>query len=282
MNEQLADTKLRQFLLGDVDELEREQIEKRFISDPQSKQRILIAEEDLIEDYLEDSLSPIQKQQFLAQYGYTPQHRRRLQITRLIKENAMSGAPSVDAAPMRRSSFFSQLWSQNMRILIPALAVLIIAVIAGVIWISQSSRRTSEEANQRTMIERELAELNSTTTSPLQPSEVVSVVLPPISVREAGSNHEVMQNPGTRVIELHLLWTQKQEFSSYQITLNRVAVTEQFTISGLHAQDDKFGRVVIVKIPTHLLRRGLYQINLSGAGASSPSSLSEEYTFTVD
>jgi len=282
MNEQLTDTKLRQFLLGDVDELEREQIEKRFISDPQSKQRILIAEEDLIEDYLEDSLSPIQKQQFLAQYGYTPQHRRRLQITRLIKDNAMSGATAVDTVPIRRSSFFSQLWSQNKRILIPALAVLMIALIAGVILVSQSSRRRSEEANQHASIERELAELNSTTTSPLPPSAVASVVLPPISVREAGANHEVTQNPGTRVIELRLLWTQKQEFSSYRITLNRVAESEQFTISGLHIQDDKFGRAVIVKIPTHLLRRGLYQVNLSGTGLGGPSSLSEEYTFTVN
>jgi len=282
MNEQLTDTKLRQFLLGDVDDLEREQIEKRFISDPQSKQRILIAEEDLIEDYLEDSLSPIQKQQFLAQYGYTPQHRRRLQITRLIKDNAMSGASAVDIAAVKRISFFSQLWSQNKRILIPALAVLMIALIAGVIFVSQSRRRKSEEANQRTSIERELAELNSTTASPLSSSAAVSMVLPPISVREVGTNHEITQKPGTTVIELHLLWTQKQGFSSYRATLNRVAETEQFTISALHLQDDKSGRAVILKIPSHLLRRGLYQVNLSGAEPSGPSSLSEEYTFTVN
>src|ERR1041385_524988 len=256
MNEYLTDTKLRQFLLGDVAERERAQIEKRFISDPQSKQRILIAEEDLIEDYLEDSLSPIQKQRFLAQYGYTPQHRRRLQITKLIKENAMAGVAAVDEAVTKRSFFFRKLWPQDMRILIPALAVLTIALIAGVIWVSQSSRRRAEEANQRTSIERELAELNSTPTSPLPPSEVVSVVLPPVSVRGAGSNHEVTQNPGTRMIELHLLWTQEQVFSNYRITFNRVADTERLTINKLHVQVDKFGRAVVVKIPTHLLRHG--------------------------
>jgi len=282
MNEYLTDIKLRQFLLGEVDEGEREQIEKRFISDPQSKQRILIAEEDLIEDFLEDSLSLIQKREFLAQYGYTPQDRRRLQITRLIKEHAMSVAPAVDAAAMQRSSFFRKLWPLDMRILIPALAVLMIALIAGVIWVSQSSRRRSGEANQRASIERELAQLNSTTTSPLPPSEVVSVVLPPISVREAGSNHEVTQNAGTRVIELHLLWTQKQVFSSYRITFNRVADTEQLTVNELHVQDDKFGRAVIVKIPTHLLRRGLYQVTLSGAGVNDASGPAEEYIFAVN
>ena len=281
MTEHLTDIELRQFLLGDIDEGKRERIEKLFISDSESKQRILIAEEDLIEDYLDGSLSPTQKEQFLAQYGYTPQHLRRLQITRLIKQHAMTAARAkvVDVPAPQRSSFVFRLWPPNMRIMIPALAVLMIAVIVGVIWLSRFNRGKFEEVNQRASIERELAEINSTTNPPAPPSQVFSLVLPPVSVRGVGPNNEVTRNPATSVIELHLLWPQKQEFSNYRITLNRVADTEQLTINGLHVQDEKSGRAVIVKIPTHLLRRGSYQVSLSGVGDDGTIGPSEEYTF---
>src|SRR5437867_293706 len=135
MNEHLTEIKLRQFLLGDIQEEERAQIERLFISDPRSKERILVAEEDLIEDYLEGSLSPDQKQKFLAQYGYTPRRLRRLEITRLIRKHAMASGLSVaiDVEAPQRRSVFAQLWPRNIRILVPAFALLFVAIIAGVI-----------------------------------------------------------------------------------------------------------------------------------------------------
>ncbi len=286
MNEEhVTDAGLRQFLLGNLNEVERQRIEKLFISDSNWKQRILIAEEDLIEDYLEGSLSENEQQQFLAQYGYTPRHLRRLQITRLIKDYAIAEAdpPLTTCAQVpNRSPFFSKLWPLNLRILIPAVAVVLVAVIAGLIFLVQWERGKSNEAKRHAAIERELAELNSTDNSGQPSSHVLSLVLPPVSVRSASTSNEVKLNPDTNFIDLRLIWMQKEEYSSYRAVLHRVGDSEQYTISDLKLQSDKSGRAVIVRIDTQILRRGLYQIDISGIDNHATSGPGEEYTFTVN
>jgi hypothetical protein len=272
---------LRQFLLGNLDEVERERIEKRFISDAEWKERILAAEEDLIEDYLEGSLSEPERRQFLSQYAATPRHLRRLQITKLIKQQAKAEAGHEEIAQAQRSGFFAQLWPLNPRFMIPAVAVLVIAFLAGIFFLVQFSSRRSQETAQRTAIEREIAELNSHDSSGQVAAHVASLVLAPVSVRSGSSGNELTRNPDTQVIELRLVWMPKEEYPSYRAVLQRVGASEQYTINDLKLLKDNSGRVVITKIPAHVLRRGLYQINLSGVGQPT-SEPSQEYTFTIN
>ena len=90
--ESVTDTLARRFLLGDVDDVERERIERLFISEPEINTKILLAEDDLIEDYLEDSLTPSDRGKFLGQYGYTAAERQKLRIAKSIKEYAAAEA----------------------------------------------------------------------------------------------------------------------------------------------------------------------------------------------
>ncbi len=279
----ITDAGLRQFLLGNLEEVERQRIEKLFISDSDWKQRILTAEEDLIEDYLEGALSETQRHQFLAQYASTPQHLRRLQITRLIIEQAKSEINSQIPIPTevdKGAGFFSKFWPLNVRIMIPAIAVLTIAIVAGIVFLVQFGNKRSPEARQRAAIERELAELNSPESSSRVSAHIISLVLPPVSVRSANSNNEVTLSPDTQLIELRLIWLLK-EYSSYRAVVHRVGDSEHYTISNLKLLKDQSGRAVTVKIPTRILRRGLCQIELSGVdqGAVEPS---QEYTFTIN
>ena len=92
MNEELvADVELRQFLLGYVDDKERERIESLFVTNP-LRERMLAAEQELIEEYLEDSLKPADKEKFIEQYAVTPAQRRKLRITKSIKDWAIAEA----------------------------------------------------------------------------------------------------------------------------------------------------------------------------------------------
>jgi len=283
-DDQITDAGLRQFLLGNLEEVERQRIERLFISDAEWKQKILTAEEDLIEDYLEGSLSEPQRQQFLSQYAATPRHIRRLQITKLIKQHAKAEA-DVGRAPAQTTKpvgFFAKLWPLNLRIMIPAAAVLAIAFLAGIIFLVLfSSGRRSPEATQRASIERELAELNSPDRGGQVAARSVSLVLVPVSVRSAGSGSELTRNPDTQVVELRLVWMPKEEYSNYRAVLRHVGDSDQFTINNLKLLKDQTGRAVIARIPAHVLRRGLYQVNLAGVDqtASEPS---QEYTFTVN
>ena len=52
-----GDAVLREFLLGGLDDEQRVLIEDQFLTDSQTWERVLAAEQELIEDYLEGSLS---------------------------------------------------------------------------------------------------------------------------------------------------------------------------------------------------------------------------------
>lgn len=92
MNEDLVtDVELRQFLLGNVDDKVRELIESLFVTNP-LRERMLAVEQELIEDYLEDSLNPADREKFIEQYAVTPAQRRKLRITKAIRDWAVTEA----------------------------------------------------------------------------------------------------------------------------------------------------------------------------------------------
>ena len=107
------------------------------------------------------------------------------------------------------------------------------------------------------------------------------MVLPPVSVRSVQPDTGLTPRSDIRVVELKLLWTQKEQYASYRAVLHQVGKTEQFTISNLHIENSGGGGVIRVRLPSHLLVRGLYQVTLSGIGGNGAPGLSEEYSFTV-
>src|SRR5712691_4522820 len=112
MKEELVtDAEIRQFLLGSVDDSERQRIEGLFMSDAEFNQRVLLAEDDLIEDYLEHSLAHMDRDKFLARYGHTPEQQRRLRISRSIRDYAASEAMLGQTPPAiaKRLGFLSHL-----------------------------------------------------------------------------------------------------------------------------------------------------------------------------
>lgn len=90
----VPDSLLRQFLLGRISDAERDQIECLFITDARTRERILAAEEELMEDYLEGSLEPAELECFLWQYRDAAQ-RRKLRILKALKAYALDQVTSV-------------------------------------------------------------------------------------------------------------------------------------------------------------------------------------------
>ncbi len=282
MNPNPTDATLRQFLLRVLDQDDSAEIEKLFISDPEWKQRILVAEEDLIEAYLEGTLSPTERQQFLTQYGDTPQRQRRLQITKLIKEHAVAQSYRERATLPPKASLLSRVWPLNMRFLIPVVAVVIIALTAGLVLLVQFTRGRVAEADYHAAIERELADLNSTSHQFDVPSQVASLIVSPVSVRSGAANNELTRTPDTRVVELQLVWTQKRKFASYRAAIHRVGESAHFSVANLRLDNLPMGTVVRVRVPDRLLRKGQYVIEVTGVDVSGKSGPTEEYTFAVN
>jgi hypothetical protein len=274
MNEEpVSDALLRQFLLGQVDDQERQRLESMFVTGALSRDRVMAAEQHLLDDFLDDSLTPEDRERFLAQYGETPSEQRKLRIAQSIHDWAATSATEVGAAAAgsRWGRLFGRVWLKPV-VAVPIAAVVLIAIVVAVIAL----RSRWEQRNTYLAMQQELVRLN--TPSMLREPSVGSVTLTPGTVRSAEAENEVTRPANCESVELRLLWTQKERFPSYQATIRRFEEDESFTIPNLQLDS---GNVIRLRLPPSYLKRGLYQIEISGVAASGVAGPAEEYTFVV-
>jgi hypothetical protein len=273
--ETVTDAALRQFLLGDVDDEERQSIESLFVTDALARERILAAEQDLVEDYLEDALSPADKEKFLGQYASTPAQRRKLRITKSIKDWA-SGQGKAAAYPLPATTFWSRLSTRrSLKPMFAIAATAVLAIVLGLVWLNIRI----DERNRQAALNQELALLNDPASLRETPAGLILLTLRPGSVRGGEAQQELVKAPDTQTIELRLVWTQKERYPGYRAVVRRVSSNESINLPVLHAEND--GNTIRLRIPARLLTRGVYRVELTGIGADGSIGPSEEYQFTA-
>jgi hypothetical protein len=274
--EPVTDALLRQFLLGKVDDEERQRIESLFVSDRLSRDSVLAAEQELIDDYLEDMLSPADRESFLLRYGNTPEQQRKLRIAKSIQELASRTPDSIEAG-------ISTVWTRVLErvrlrpvFVIPVAVTFIMAIMITAVWYL----KLQPENKQHLVVEQELARLNSPASLSQTPPGTSVLVLRPISVRSAETRPEFVPGADTRFVELRLIWIRKERCSTYQAVIRRSGDEESFAVRQLEPQTES-GELLHLRLPADMLMRGLYQVELSGVGSDGAIGPSEEYTFTV-
>lgn len=275
MKEELpTDALLRVFLLGKVDDEERARIENLFLTDPEARERVLVVEQELIEDYLEEGLTTGDREAFLLRYGQTPAQRQQLRIDKAIKDWALRENASSQIIPNSHS-----IWDELRTVLrmrpvfaIPLVVALIIPIVVAGIWVNNRLKRDT--------IDWELARLNTPASLREALPQMVSRDLSPVTVRGIEEQTEIKKSSDTQFVELRLPWIEKERYSMYSAEVRRLSGDESFTIRNLQGEGD--GRYVIrLRLPTRILTRGQYQVRLSGFDASGAVSQVEEYPFTV-
>jgi hypothetical protein len=282
----MTDALLRKFLLGKVDDQERERIENLFLTDSQARERLLAAEEDLIEDYLEKNLTTSDTERFLAVFAQTAEQRRKLRIRESIKELASADAP-VSQIPSNISGW-SRLWSRFRLkpLMVIPIALATVAIIVAAVW---QMSRTEQRNRQRFAVEQQLAQLNTPSSLSEAPAQMVLLDLSPLTLRGVEKQVELKRSPDIRVVELRLPWVEKERFSTYHAELRRLSDNQVFTIpnlqgetlQGSNAQGTTGPYLIRLRLPTDILTRGNYQILLTGISPSGTPSPSEEYSFAL-
>ena len=277
MKEELTDALLREFLLGKLTGEDQERIEGLFLTDSQTRERVLALEQDLFDDYLEDSLSQGDKERFISRYAQTDEQRRKLRITGAIKDWAVreARAPHQAAAAV---SIWSRIWSWlrfNPRFFIPIAVTTVVAAVFAIVWLNGRI-----EQRKHLAIEQELAQLNSPASLREVPPNTISVDLSPVSPRSTQLQGELIIPAEIGFVELQLPWIQSERYSTYQAEVLRLRDRKSFKIPNLQAQNN--GRYTIrLRLPAQMLPTGGYQINLTGIAANGTLSFSEEYSFVV-
>jgi hypothetical protein len=284
-DETVTDALLREFLLGKVGDEDRERIESLFLTDSQVKERILVAEQELIDDYVDGSLTTEDSERFLSVYEQTAEQRQEIRITKSLKEWAAKQASSSSghASAASTVAVHSSGWSRilealRQRPVVPIAAMIVIAIVVAVVWLNNLGEQRNR---QHLAIEQELARLNTPESLRETPPQMVSRELSPVTVRSGEEQPEIRIGAETRTVELRLPWLQNERFATYQAEIRRIGNDESFTIRNLHAQTDG-GYALRLRLPARILSRGQYQVRLRGINADGSASAPAEYQFSVD
>lgn len=272
----------RRYLLGDVSDQDREVVERQFISDSAARDIVLLAEEDLIEQYLEGRLPQSDQTAFLECYTQTALQRRRLRIANSIRAFAFEHGSLAGPPPAvsRWRALISSLKPRNAMVFLPVTALAILAIVVGTVWLGRLNGKRLQQDDRRLAIERELAELNAANQTAGR-DQVQNLVLPPVSVRSVSSGNELTLQPATRVVELSLLLNQPQRYATFQATVRRVGASDEFRIEQLRVVSDSGVSAMPLRLPVHMLVRGLYQVSVNGTTTDGKSEPVAEYTFSL-
>jgi hypothetical protein len=282
---------MRQFLLDKLELEERERIEEQFIIDDAFKEKLLMAEESLIEDYLDNFLDEADCEKFNSVFSASPEQREKLTMARAISARAkaevakvspVAEAASDDFVRLNQSAKAAQAAKNSGRTALLIAAAVMIVIFAA-IWLSHRGPRAQESAADRDRhlaIQAELADLNSGSRSGSEvESGTISLVLAPINIRGAGPP-SLSRKTGVSVFEFWLLPT-SLDHVSFRALIKKDGAASQFEVSNLPLADKPQGRAVRLRIPAHLLDPGAYQVELRAVGPDGDSVYAGEYRFQI-
>lgn len=144
------EVRLTQFLLGELSESEREQIEEIYFGDDALFEQILVAEDELIDAYVGGELSELERERFERLFLASPRGRERVNFARALVGAVSSTQPLPNIPEPSRSSGFSLLTALRSRS--PALrfaftaAMLLMAV--GLTWLLIERARMRDQLRQ--------------------------------------------------------------------------------------------------------------------------------------
>jgi len=153
--------RLALYLLGDVSNGERERLEAEYFSDDEAFQKMLSAEDDLIDAYARGELSAEHRQLFEKRFLNSAEGRERLQFARTLAGAVAEEQPAVVSEPVvspqpvlirdPQPGFWATLWSRG-----PALSFAII--ILAILLIGGNAALLVERRNTRNEMEALRAE----------------------------------------------------------------------------------------------------------------------------
>jgi hypothetical protein len=144
MREEADNEKLLiRYLLGNLPEEQRRQVEVMFLSDDQRYERLLALENELYYDYAQNKLSPDESEQFEKRFLSSEQNRKKLMLASAVAQKMSEAAPVETTKPGLAEREPRFLWrslktylsaqSAAMRVSLEALAIVSLVLIGLVI-----------------------------------------------------------------------------------------------------------------------------------------------------
>ena len=292
-----------QYLLGELSEAERAQLEELIFREPQYFAQLQQLEELLIDDYVCDALPAEQRQKFETGYLITARRRQKLRLAQELKQTlaTVPAAPTGEATKEHKSFRFT-FWPQpsglgkhwgRWGLACGALILLL----AGSWFIFRASRTVALMPGVAALPSPTLpsppslpapassptAEPSKAAVAPTAPRAVtlVSVLSPSLwRTDEPGeTTNTILLNPQVATLALQLKYKINPPYRAYRVTIETVAGAT--VLRRDQVQPDTQKPLLSVQIPAQTLTTDDYVLNLFGQNDRGEYEELDEYSFRI-
>lgn len=255
-----SEEQLRRYVLGSLEEDSRLQLEEKLIQDPDAFELLGVIEDELTEEYLDGTLTGVERLAYERQRSISPDLRRAPEFFSALKARASATATE----PQRVSAWDPASWFRPALLQpawLGAAAALLMVSLAGNAWLALGP------GPSKGMVAGQ------------PPSTAVpTFALASGLLRGEGSLARVVVPVDVDVVRL-LLDLPSDEYSIYRVALHDVEGDEVWAQSKLRAESTEEQIVIALLVPASVLVHGDYQMKVSGITESGELEGLASYTF---
>lgn len=234
------------YLLGRIPEEELPSVRERLFTDATFFDEVLDAENDLLDDYATDSLSPEDRAAMEIHLLTTPS-----QIARLKTAGVLASRAQWLRA--RRPSRFTTT------LLIAAMISLAIAV--G--WMTKENSRLRSELNVAQNPPAS-APARTPSTAPVKVPEVFTFVLPATITRSSDRPVEIQVPPTAQMLHMRIPVNPAEPYTNFEVILRSAGGDAIWTMRNLPRSTERGASTVDLWIPSSSLPPAGYELQISG------------------
>lgn len=268
--------KLRQYLLGSLQEKEAEELDLQIIGNKNLEEELYLAEDALIEDYLDETLSAAEVELFHKNFLISEVRKHQLKELAALKNYAQNTIKKeVSGKPA--DNFFQKLknaFTLNFRPAAVALGLLLVGILAVAIWQSGLSGSTGEIA----LLEKEAAALNAQDLSDLGKYEnFTKLSLFSDLLRSSDSAPKLSADKLSDKILIRLALPPEESSSVFNAKIIRNR-TDTVSLNKMPVYSNRSGKEIRLLLPSSFFKKGEYKIELL---PENRKDFTVNYSFTV-
>lgn len=252
---------LRAYLLGTLDEPQKEIIEHAYLTDAKENERLSAAEEDLIEDYLDGNLDPTERKNFELFFLLSPERCQNVAITRALRRTVRQ-QPQEYATQSHKDLGFHRFGAPRVMIW-AALGLFLVFTTVSVSLYLKNRDLHSELAS----LEQEHSRLKGSLQSSVggqQDSMSGPIELRPGLTRDIGDSVPQIRVPEPAAAVKFVLQVTDPNYASYYVVLRSAEGDELLSEARLPLSVSAGESVVSLWVTASALQPGDYQFVLWG------------------
>ncbi len=312
---------LRNYLLGFMNEDQKNEIEECYFVDDEFFESMLAAEDELVEAYVNNELTRRERKRFEECLLPNPKWQQKVANIRALKHVVNEEKIRVSPAKLTLfqrfadlcQDFWATIFQQKMAIGL-AYATVLVCLVLGSVWVGRQFQNFQQKIVTLEMSQHELAQEADKLRQQLQqqtrlanefstkfeqekqqrlklekliiqkesqPTPMLAFVLEPGILRDAESQRRLVIPADLPSVRFDLLIEAEPAYKNYHVVVKTVEGNEVWSRRGLMSHPQAWGQTLTLILPAIALNMNDYIVTLNGITATGKTEVIHRYFFSV-